>query len=100
MTRHEIVRRQLRFDVRLGNDSADSNVHPLKYVRDVEIKINHRHIEAVSSCCALASWSLNQPREMRKAIIEPVEKGDAKSPVDVIGLCFIRQAFDVEHDLV
>src|SRR4029077_17005276 len=36
VTRHKIVRRQLRFDVRLRNDSANSNVHPLKYVWDVE----------------------------------------------------------------
>src|SRR6202040_1969390 len=47
VARHEIVRRELRFDVRLGDDAADADVHPLEYVRDVEIKIDHRHIEAV-----------------------------------------------------
>ncbi len=46
VTGHEIVRRELRFDVRLGDDASDADVHPLEYVWDVEIKINHRHIEA------------------------------------------------------
>ena len=47
MARHEIVRRQLRFDVRFGNDATDPDVHPLKNRREVEVEIDHRHIEAV-----------------------------------------------------
>src|SRR4029077_14717782 len=43
---HEIVRRELGFDVRLGNDATNANVHPLKNVRNVKIEIHHRHVEA------------------------------------------------------
>ena len=47
VTRHQIVRRQLRFNVRLGNDTTNADVHPLKDVRNVQIQIDHRHIEPV-----------------------------------------------------
>src|ERR1700680_988202 len=46
MAGHEIVRSQLRLDVRFRNDSADANVHSLENVWYVEIKIDHRHINA------------------------------------------------------
>ena len=42
---HQIVRRELRFDVRLGNDATNADVHALKNVRNVKIEINHRHVE-------------------------------------------------------
>ena len=35
-----------------------------------------------------------------ETVIEAVDAGDAKTPVDVIGLEFVRNAFDVENELV
>ena len=44
---HEIIRGQLRFDVGLGYDAADANIHSLENLRDVDVDIDHRHIETV-----------------------------------------------------
>src|SRR4030081_195568 len=95
---HEIVRCQLRFDVRLGDDSANSDVHSLENVWDIEIEINHRHIETgvavvFQQLVAEESVSCGEP------IIESVEERDAKSPIDVISLRLIWQALEVENNL-
>src|SRR5205823_7750064 len=47
VARHEIVRSELRFDVGLRNDAADTDVHSLKDLRKIKVEIDHRHIEAV-----------------------------------------------------
>ena len=47
VARHEIVRRQLRFDVGLGNDAADADIHSLENLREIKVEVDHRHIEAV-----------------------------------------------------
>ena len=47
MAGHEIIRRELRFDVGLGNDAADTDVHSLKNLWKIKVEIHHRHIEAV-----------------------------------------------------
>jgi hypothetical protein len=99
VTSHEIVRRELRFDVRLGDDAPDADVHPLEYVWDVEIKIDHRHIETVVTV-VLEQLIAEKTARSGEAIIEPIEKRDAKTPVDVIALRLIRQAFYIENDLV
>jgi hypothetical protein len=46
VTRHQVVRCELCFDVRLGNDATDADIHSLEYPRDVEIQIYHRHVES------------------------------------------------------
>src|SRR5215831_5689483 len=45
VSRHQIIRRQLRFDIRFGNDSPNADVHSLSHEWNVEVKIDHRHVE-------------------------------------------------------
>jgi hypothetical protein len=99
MARHQIVRRELRFDVRLGYDPADAHVHSLENSREVEIKVHHRHIEAVVSVF-LQELVAEEPPRNHEPVIEAVNARDAKAPVDVFGLELIRHAFDVENELV
>ncbi len=72
VTCHEIVRRQLRFDVRLGNDSSDADVHALKNVRNVKIEINHRHVET-GVTVVLQQLIAEKPEGGRESVVEPVE---------------------------
>ena len=99
MRRHEIVRRQLRFDIRLGNDSPNPEIHSLKNLRNVKIDINHRHIKAVI-VVVLEQLVAEKSARNHETIIKSVNAGDAKTPIDVIGLEFIRNALDVENELV
>src|SRR5205823_9893889 len=46
VTGHQIVRRQLRFDIRFGNDSPNPDIHSLSHEGNVKVEINHRHVEA------------------------------------------------------
>jgi hypothetical protein len=73
VTGHEIVRRQLRFDIWLGYDSANSNVHSLKNVWNVEIEINHRHVEA-GVAVVFQQLIAEKPVGRCEPVIEPIER--------------------------
>src|SRR6266567_4756510 len=99
MTRHEIVRRKLRFDVGLGDDATDPHIHSLENLRDVKIDIYHRHIEAVV-IILLEELIAKQSARNHEPIVESIDAGDAESPIDVIGLELVRHALDIKNELV
>ncbi len=99
MTRHQIVRRELRFNVRLGNNATDAHIHSLENLRNVDVEVDHRRIEAVI-VVVLEQLITEQSAGNHEAIIESVNAGDAKAPVDMVCLEFVRHAFDVENELI
>src|SRR6266480_2532648 len=99
MTRHEMVRRELRFNVRFGNDATDTYIHSPENLRNVDVEIDHRHIEAVI-IVVLEKLIAKEAARNHESVIEPIDPGDAKSPVDVISLELVRHALDVENELV
>ena len=99
MTRHQIVRRELRFNVRLGNNATDAHIHSPENLRNVDVEVDHRHIEAVI-VVLLEQLITEQSAGNHEAIIESVNAGDAKAPVDMVCLEFVRHSFDVENELI
>ena len=99
MAGHQIVRRELRFDVGLGDDAANPHIHSLENVRNIKIDVQHRHIEAVI-IVVLEKLIAKEAARNHESVIEPIDPGDAKSPVDVISLELVRHALDVENELV
>src|SRR5436190_18688594 len=99
MTRHEIVRRELRFNVRLGNDATDTYIHSPENLRNVDVEIDHRHIEPVI-VVVLEQLIAEEAARDHEAVIESVNAGDTEAPSDVIRLEFVRHAFDVENELI
>src|SRR5207302_1249355 len=80
---HEIIRRELRFDIRLGNDPADANIHSCENLRDINVDVDHRHIEPVVAVM-LDQLIAEEAARDHETVIEAVDAGDAKTPVDVI----------------
>ena len=99
MARHQIVRRELRFDVGFGNDATDANVHSLENLRYVKIDIHHRHVEAVV-IVVLEQLVAEKPARDHEAIVETVNARDPKAPIDVVSLELIRDPLNVENELV
>src|SRR5437763_16334303 len=91
--------RQLRFDVRLVNDAPDTHIHSLKNLWNVNVDVDHRHIEAVI-VVVLQQLIAEQAARNHESIIESVDARDTESPVDVIGLELVRHALDIKDELV
>ena len=72
VTCHEIVRRQLRFDIRLGNDSPNPDIHSLSHEGNVKVEINHRHVET-GVTVVLQQLVAEKPVGGRESVVEPVE---------------------------
>jgi len=96
---YEIVRCELCFDVRLGDDAADAHIHSLEDLRNVEVDIHHRHIEAVV-VVVFKELIAEETARNHETVIESINARNAKAPIDVIGLEFVRYALEVENELV
>src|SRR5207244_9717042 len=87
------------FNVRLRNNATDAHIHSLENLRNVDVEVDHRHIEAVI-VVVLEQLITEQSAGNHEAIIESVNAGDAKAPVDMVSLELVRYAFDVENKLI
>ena len=81
VARHQIVRRELRFNVWLGNDTPDSDVQSLANLREIEIDVCRRHIEAVV-IVILQQLVAEELARNHEAVVETVDRGDAEAPVE------------------
>ena len=94
-----VIRRQLRFDARHGKKAPGPNVHSIGDLRYVQIDVLQHGIESILAI--LLQQLLTEVAFIhRKAVAGSVEGAQMKSPVYVVCLHGVGQAFDIEHGLI
>src|SRR5271168_4074000 len=95
----EIIRRELRFDIRNGDVAAHAYVLALEKMREPEIYVVHDGIEAVKF---FGVGALAAEYALREGVlvIRTVNSGKAETPIDMIELNLIGGALDVQRRLI
>ena len=94
-----VVGRQLGFDARHGDEAAQPQIHALRNLRNVNVDVFERRIEAVFAM-VVQQLAAQVSLSGRVVIVSAVESGEVVTPVDMIALHRIGQALSVEDELI
>ncbi len=96
---HVIVGRELRLDVGDRDVAPDADHHAFGYLRNVDLAVHHREVEAIGEVVAKQLVARDAERR-RVALVLAVDAGEAEAPIDMIGLHRVGQALEIDHRLV
>ena len=93
-----VVRRKLCFDAGDREEAADANIEAFFYW-EIKIQVFENRIEAILTVKQqqlLAEVTFRR----REAVVDSIEPGEMKSPVEVRVLHRVGQAFDIDDGLI
>src|SRR5580704_14220586 len=94
-----IVGSELGFDVRERNVAADADVHALRHLWKVEVRIHHHWIIAIFFVLTQQLLTEDAVRG-GEAVVQAPQIGDAEAPIKMIGLHRVWLALYVDHFLI
>ena len=95
----DVVRRELRLDVRNRDVAADADVHALGDLREPEVEVVHDRVEAVGAAAVEVLVAEHAVGE-RVLVVGAVQQRQAATPVEVVALHDVGRALEVERELV
>ena len=99
MGEEDVVRRELRFDVRDGNVTADANQKALGYLRNPQFPIDHRKVVAVAIILAV-ELPARETIGIRVAVVLSIKERKAHAPIDVVRLDGVGKTIEIQHGLI
>src|SRR5262249_5211578 len=94
-----VIGGQLRFDIRQRNIASDSHVQSIGDFWEIKVCVDHYGVESVGPvlCQKLVAENTHGGSE---AIIQPINAGDAKPPVEMIFLNRVDKSLDIQCSLI